>query len=948
MMVILIILGAILAGAIFNEFEFAVLGGFLGFLLALISKLSNQVKQLNQQVSFLQQRMDSNGEVKTHLNSKTAPLEKSELELLAERASRKNSQTTKSVFKINQVKEETTEIVKENQTELPPLKTPLSNPQTRVQSKTNVESKPKENDPLSQLFSMVTNFFTQGNVVVRVGVVILFFGVSFLLKYAAENTMVPIEFRLVGVNIGAIGLLVFGWKLKDKKQGYGLILQGAAVGILYLSLFSAFRLYALVPAALAFPLLILFCGLAMTLAVLQNSRALAVLSAAGGFLAPVLISTGSGDHVALFSYFAVLNIAIFGVAWFKSWRLLNLIGFVFTFVIGIAWGVTSYNAADFSTTEPFLILFYFLYTAIAVLFAKKHKAEIKGYVDSTLIFGLPFIAFSLQVVLVENYEYGLAWSAFVLGAFYLLAAYLIVKSKNENLKVIAEAFIALGIIFASLVIPFALDGQWTAATWSIEGAGLIWLGLRQSRWFAKYFGSLIQLVGGFLFIAELDFNSFKEFQIDAQLLGIVFVAISALFSSYQIDLRRSELKLFEANSRYLFLAWGLIWWYIGGFFEISQFVYNNTTTQYLLVFVSVSALLWHYLEGKLPWRAMTNLIWLTLLLNVSLAVAYLTNHQHFFSGVGSVYWLVAIAIFYAILFRQDQKTSTEKMLTRFAPHKLHLISLLLLIGLSLVELNWLVKINQLDKSSWAISLFGLLICGWLMAIVKFNKWPISQYAKTYGLHGLSVLMVGLCFWSVSFNFPNNGSATPLSYIPFLNPLDITQAIALLCLYQAIVYQKNLAADYSQQLVMRVAIGFCFIWLNIILLRSIHAWTDLSYTPQVLFNSSLVQTSLSIFWTLLGLIGSVLATKMASRKLWIAAASLIGIVVLKLFVIDLDNTSSIERIVSFVVVGLLLLIIGYFSPLPPKLIIADDDSDQLVKASADNEKVSRFNNEGERK
>ncbi|MFT5085133.1 MAG: hypothetical protein ACI9Y1_003191 [Lentisphaeria bacterium] len=78
--------------------------------------------------------------------------------------------------------------------------------------------------------------------------------------------------------------------------------------------------------------------MAMTLAVLQNSRTFAALASAGGFLAPVLMSSGSGNHVGLFSYYAILNSAIFAVAWLKSWRLLNLIGFVFTFAIGLAWG----------------------------------------------------------------------------------------------------------------------------------------------------------------------------------------------------------------------------------------------------------------------------------------------------------------------------------------------------------------------------------------------------------------------------------------------------------------------------------------------------------------------------------------------------------------------------------------------------------------------------------
>ena len=61
------------------------------------------------------------------------------------------------------------------------------------------------------------------------------------------------------------------------------------------------------------------------ISVLQDSRAMAVLGTLGGFLAPILASTASGNHVALFTYYLVLNAAIFVIAYFKIWRQLNLL-----------------------------------------------------------------------------------------------------------------------------------------------------------------------------------------------------------------------------------------------------------------------------------------------------------------------------------------------------------------------------------------------------------------------------------------------------------------------------------------------------------------------------------------------------------------------------------------------------------------------------------------------
>ncbi len=118
-----------------------------------------------------------------------------------------------------------------------------------------------------------------------------------------------------------------------------------------------------------------------------------------GFAAPILISTGSGNHVVLFSYYALLNLAIFAIAWKKPWRALNLLGFAFTLVIGTAWGVLRYEPALRDTTEPFLVIFFAIYLAIPILYAwrrGKDEPAHRDFVDGTLVFGNPLIAFALQ------------------------------------------------------------------------------------------------------------------------------------------------------------------------------------------------------------------------------------------------------------------------------------------------------------------------------------------------------------------------------------------------------------------------------------------------------------------------------------------------------------------------------------------------------------------------
>ncbi|MGB5622064.1 MAG: DUF2339 domain-containing protein, partial [Gammaproteobacteria bacterium] len=316
-----------------------------------------------------------------------------------------------------------------------------------------------------RLIRAAKGWLTTGNVPVKLGVLVSFFGVAFLLKYAVEQQIfvVSIQIRLLLVAAAATGLLAFGWHLRERLRVYSLSLQGGGVGVLYLTIFAAFRLYDLLPPAPAFFLLVALTAFAGVIALLQDARALAVLGIVGGFLAPVLVSTGTGNHVALFSYYLVLNLAILGIARFRAWRELNLLGFLFTFVIGSMWGYRYYRPEFFASTEPFLILHFLLYQAVVVLFALRQPPRLKGLVDGTIVFGTPVVTFALQAFLVRDTEYGLAISAVAVGIFYAGLATWLWRAHRDTLRLLTESYLALAVAFATIAIPLALDARWTAA-----------------------------------------------------------------------------------------------------------------------------------------------------------------------------------------------------------------------------------------------------------------------------------------------------------------------------------------------------------------------------------------------------------------------------------------------------------------------------------------------------
>ena len=161
----------------------------------------------------------------------------------------------------------------------------------------------------------------------------------------------------------------------------------------------------------------------------------------------------------------------------------------------------------------------------------------------------------------------------------------------------------------------------------------------------------------------------------------------------------------------------------------------------------------------------------------------------------------------------------------------------------------------------------------------------------------------------------------MPYLPLLNPLDIAECFAFLVMVRWLLQVRGEGWGLWHGVPKATTIGaiavLAFVWVNAILIRTLHFWAGIAFDLESMWRSTLAQTSLSIFWSALALCVMVYATRKSLRHLWLIGAALMGVVVLKLFTVDISNIGGLTRIVSFIGVATLLLVIGYFSPAPPK-------------------------------
>ena len=844
-------------------------------------------------------------------------------------------------------------------------------------------------DFLSRGFAAARNWLLGGNTIVRMGVLVLFVGLAFLAKYAIDNAMLPPELRLAAIGTAGIALFVFGWRMvpprsaasrvaappggevalgrpggdlhtrQPDRLAYALTLQGAGVGVLYLTVFAAFRLYQFLPAGAAFVVLGFICAFSTAIALLQNALPMAFIGFAGAFAAPILLSTGQGDHVGLFNYYLLLGVAIVTVAWLRAWRALNLLGFFATFGVATLWGVLKYQPEQLASSEPFLIAFFALYLAASLMYATRHGLVPKQAVDATLIFGLPLVAFGLQAALVRDVEYATAFSALALGAVYLALGWWALKRGGSGKdggvgQWLAECFVALGLGFVTLAVPLALDARWTSAVWAAEGAAVYWMGQRQDRWLARLAGLALQL-----FAALSYLRSFEQVQVSTwplanpAFIGAVLLAASALAIGYwsrsAATARGSAgVSQFSALKQSLspLLFWvGFLWWQFAVGHEIERSV-PNADGQWVPVFNSAlqsylemltwlgSAWLAHRLalpERQNPWSVAATPAWLSLPIMALVALHGVLEMHHVFQSWGWLVWPLALVLHVATLKRLDGMAPQRWWSW---VHSGGVWLLVLLIGNLLV---WAVQQAHLQGTAWASVIFllasvaVLLGLGWRALYAPDSavraRWPLDRFATAYLWRAAVPLAVAVALGALLVAMHSDGNAQPLPFVPLLNPTDLTVALALgaCALWLSRVRHSDLAVprgvmDTRWTLVLA---GLAFVALNTVWLRVAHHFAAVPWQADRLFASFLVQTGYSILWTLLAMALMLVAHRRKvvgpSRPVWMAGAALLGLTVAKLFLIDLSNRGGSERIVAFIAVGALMLVVGYFAPIPPTAV-----------------------------
>ncbi|MEP7259297.1 MAG: DUF2339 domain-containing protein, partial [Flavitalea sp.] len=562
-------------------------------------------------------------------------------------------------------------------------------------------------------------------------------------KYAIDSNWVgPIGRVAIGMLCGAI-LATVAHFLRNTYKAFASVLIGGGIAVFYFTISLAFHEYHIFSQTVAFVIMIIITCFAVALSILYDRQELAIIALTGGFIAPFLVSKGTGNYVALFIYLIILNAGLLIIALNKSWRLLNLLAFIFTSILLGSWLFLlndKVSAIVYRNGFVFSTIFYLMFFAINIIHNIKEKkkfiASDFGILLSNTFFYFSAGLYCLNAMGAEEYN---GMFCMALGVFNLSISYFLHR-KNKVDTNILYLLIGITLTFISLAAPIQLRGNHITLFWASEAVLLYWL-------FQKSHIRIIQASSLIVWVAmliSLLIDMFDTYGFNTGKLPVVFnrgflTMMSGAISSYLLFILRSK-DFAEAKGSFswliprktVFRITGLFLLYCGGYFEIDyQFGQHypgaNIGGLYLILYT---------------------LVFITAILNIGSRISFLNHSRKMIAPlliIGILIYLFQIAYSFDI---QRLMLTENKYNRHFISHWLSICIAAILL-LQAIRLYRSLITERNEWITWPICIVALIFVTAEIHLLANALFYSGEEGSLTGIQRVFIKAVWPILWGLS-------------------------------------------------------------------------------------------------------------------------------------------------------------------------------------------------------
>lgn len=343
----------------------------------------------------------------------------------------------------------------------------LPNNGNEVEQKTIPETIQDNSEPENDRLAPVFDFIKQ-NVLTIIGIFTLVLGIGYFVKYAIDKNWIGESARMgIGFLAGSL-LIITAHFIRKNYTVFSSIIMGGGIAVFYFTTTIAFREYHLFIQNMAFAITCAITLLSIFLSYRYNSETLIIFSLFGGFLAPLMISTGQSNYIFLFTYLSLLNIGMLITVYLKNWKSVGWIAFIFTAIYLYFWTT---EKTDLSSII-FYIITYIIFYAFALYNYFKTKLLSKLDILMLVLINFSSIIGSVYIFSILKYE---PLSVFPLSFALINIFFAFREYQDKKFERNYSVFAGIGIGLLTLAVALQFKTHLITSVWAIEASLLLYI-----------------------------------------------------------------------------------------------------------------------------------------------------------------------------------------------------------------------------------------------------------------------------------------------------------------------------------------------------------------------------------------------------------------------------------------------------------------------------------------
>lgn len=402
----------------------------------------------------------------------------------------------------------------------------------------------EDTEPQRDWLAPVFDFLKQ-NALTIIGIFTLVLGIGYFVKYAIDKNWIGETSRAgIGFIVG-MAIIGIGHFLRKNYLVFSSIITGGGIAVLYFTTTIAFREYHIFSQNVGFLITCLITIVSIALSYYYKSEILIIFSLFGGFLAPLMISTGQSNYLFLFTYLSVLNIGMLVIAYLKQWKSIGWISFIFTSIYLFFWTM---ERAELNAVLFYIITYVIFYAFALQNYIKKNTLEqldilMLVLINFSSVAGLVFIFNELQL---------LPASVFPVVFALINAVGWYREYQKKNFGINYSVFTSITISLITLAFALELKTHLITSIWAVEASLLLYIWKKTHH---KIFKNFFYILFPMVIISQM--MTWARY-FDAESLPIIFnpvfitslVVIGSCFMNLYLlkkdsEEEKSELEFYE-------------------------------------------------------------------------------------------------------------------------------------------------------------------------------------------------------------------------------------------------------------------------------------------------------------------------------------------------------------------------------------------------------------------